>query len=475
MTDPRSPASERLRGARCLVTGGSRNLGRALCLGFARAGARVAFTYQRHTAEAEETRAALARAGAESRVFQGSVADADHARRVVDDLCAALGRRRRAGQQRRRLPRPPHRADRRGRLGRGDAVNVKGAYLFTRACLRPMLRAGAGRILNIGAFAVDRVSALPVAFAASKGALEAMTRALAREVGRYGVRVNCLDPGLCEVGHGRAPGGPAPRRIPPAGGAGPAGQRPTRSPAFAVWLSSPRTRSCRARPSRWTAGCERGRALVFGGSRIRRGGGVARLAARGVRATFTYRRKRRPGRRAGHGAGARARACDLRVPAEVRALAEEVRAGADLFIHCATIGRPLPSPKQPRLADETYAVNVRSAYVACQALLPDWATPGGGDVVVLTYVDGAHPTPMPAYFALTQTAVVGLVRALAKEFGRGGVRANAVQIGPSIDGVARELPVALLDDFERLSAIGRAGTAEDVARAIASSPWRTAT
>ena len=117
------------------------------------------------------------------------------------------------------------------------SVNVKGAYLFTRACLRPMLRAGAGRILNSGAFAVDRVSALPVAFAASKGALEAMTRALAREVGRYGVRVNCLHPGLCDAGMGErlaAPRRDEYRRLTALGRLGTVDE----IAAFAVWLSS---------------------------------------------------------------------------------------------------------------------------------------------------------------------------------------------------------------------------------------------
>jgi len=117
------------------------------------------------------------------------------------------------------------------------SVNVKGAYVFSRACLRPMLRASAGRILNIGAFAVDRVSALPVAFAASKGALEAMTRALAREVGRYGVRVNCLVPGLCDVGMGArlaAPRREEYRKLTALGRLG----TPEEIAAFAVWLCS---------------------------------------------------------------------------------------------------------------------------------------------------------------------------------------------------------------------------------------------
>jgi 3-oxoacyl-[acyl-carrier protein] reductase len=233
-----APAPDRLRGARCLVTGGSRGLGRALCLGFARAGARVAFTYQSHTGDAEETRAALGRAGAESRVFQGSVADADHARRVVEELSAVWGGVDVLVNNAAVFRGHPTVLTDEDDWDQVMSVNVKGAFVFSRACLKPMLRAGAGRILNIGAFAVDRVSALPVVFAASKGALEAMTRALAREVGRYGVRVNCLVPGLCETGMGERLAGPRRdeyRRLTALGRLG----TPEEIAAFAVWLSSP--------------------------------------------------------------------------------------------------------------------------------------------------------------------------------------------------------------------------------------------
>ena len=199
---PDPPGPPRLPLARCLVTGGSRNLGRALCLALARAGARVAFAYQRRTADAEETRAALERLGCEARVFQGAVTDGDHARKVVADLVAAWGGVdvliNNAAIFR---PLPTVLTEEEDWDATLD-VNVKGPYLFSRACLAPMLRAGAGQILNIAACAVDRVSELPVAFAASKGALIAMTRALAREVGRYGIRVNALSPGLCEEGMG---------------------------------------------------------------------------------------------------------------------------------------------------------------------------------------------------------------------------------------------------------------------------------
>jgi NAD(P)-dependent dehydrogenase (short-subunit alcohol dehydrogenase family) len=79
-------------------------------------------------------------------------------------------------------------------------VNVKGTYLFSRAVLKPMIRARNGHILCIGSFASERVIEAPVHFAAAKSALRGFTEALAREVGRYDIRVNLLAPGLLDVG-----------------------------------------------------------------------------------------------------------------------------------------------------------------------------------------------------------------------------------------------------------------------------------
>lgn len=212
-------------------------------------------------------------------------------------------------------------------------------------------------------------------------------------------------------------------------------------------------------------------ALLFGGTGYVGQAVLRALVARGVRVTFTYRRKAAAARALAEELGQNAVAIDLRAPAEIRALIAasfDAAAPPDILIHCAAQGRPIALPDvTDQLYEETQSINVRSAFVACQALLPRLAERGGGDVVLLTYVDGARPTPMPAHFALTQTAIIGLGQSLAKEWGGRGVRINAVQVGPLEDGVARELPLPLLADFERLSAIGRAGKAEEVARAIA--------
>ena len=79
-------------------------------------------------------------------------------------------------------------------------TNVKGAYLMSRAALRHMIRQKRGHVLVIGNFASERVIEAPVHYAASKSALRGFTEALAREVGRHGIRVNLLAPGLLDTG-----------------------------------------------------------------------------------------------------------------------------------------------------------------------------------------------------------------------------------------------------------------------------------
>jgi NAD(P)-dependent dehydrogenase (short-subunit alcohol dehydrogenase family) len=189
-----------LNGRRCLITGGSRGLGLELGLAFARAGARVAFTYSKSDDDAAEARSRIVAAGAEPLVFKGSVADAAHAQKTVGEVVARWGGIdvlvNNAGINQ-ILPI--------ALLEEEDwdlvmDVNVKGAYLFSRAALRHMIKAKRGHILNVGAFSSERIIEAPVHFAASKSALRGLTEALAREVGRYSVAVNLLAPGILDCG-----------------------------------------------------------------------------------------------------------------------------------------------------------------------------------------------------------------------------------------------------------------------------------
>ncbi|HVK88091.1 MAG TPA: SDR family oxidoreductase [Kofleriaceae bacterium] len=195
--------ARRLEGKRCVVTGGSRGLGRAMCEAFAAAGARVAFTYRTDAQDAEVTRASLVTLGCEPLVFQGDVADAAHVKDAVGALVKAWGGIdvlvNNAGITQILPIALLEEAD----FDAVIATNVKGPYLWSRAVLRSMIRARSGHILNIGSFASERVIEAPVHYAAAKSALRGMTEALAREVGRYSIKVNLLAPGLLDCGLAR--------------------------------------------------------------------------------------------------------------------------------------------------------------------------------------------------------------------------------------------------------------------------------
>ncbi len=198
----------RLLGKRCLVTGGARNLGRALCLAFADAGAQVAFTYHKSADKAAETERLLAERAShvsdyQPLCFQGSVTDAAHATRVIGVVCDHWGGVDVLCNSASEFQILPFALIEEGDWDRVMDVGAKGPYLFCRAALRPMLRQKSGHILNIGAFTEGRTATrLPAPYAAAKAALHGLTRALAQEVGRRGIQVNYLAPGLLDGGMG---------------------------------------------------------------------------------------------------------------------------------------------------------------------------------------------------------------------------------------------------------------------------------
>lgn len=185
---------------RALVTGGTRGLGRAIAFALAKRGAKVAVTYSKSDDDAAETKTLL---GPDALVFKGSVADGDHVKATVATVVKEWGGVdvlvNNAGVTQ-VLP-----------LALVEEkdwdlvmdVNAKGAFLFSRACLKHMIKARSGRILSIGNFASERMVEAPVHYAASKAALRGMTEALAREVGRYGITVNLLAPGILDTGLAR--------------------------------------------------------------------------------------------------------------------------------------------------------------------------------------------------------------------------------------------------------------------------------
>jgi 3-oxoacyl-[acyl-carrier protein] reductase len=180
-----------------LVTGGSRGIGRATVKALAGAGAKVAFVYRGNREAADLLVKEVGAAGGTVLAMQGDVADPEAAPRCVGTVLEKWGRIdilvNNAG------------VIRDGLFVRMDAdawntvinTNLNGTFAFCRAVVEPMaLRQRSGRIINISSVAAEHVNSGQTNYAASKGAVNAFTRALAVEVAGRNVTVNAIAPGF---------------------------------------------------------------------------------------------------------------------------------------------------------------------------------------------------------------------------------------------------------------------------------------
>lgn len=182
-----------------LITGGSRGIGAACVGAFARAGWSVVFLYRRAEEAAEALCARLRGEGLDVSCRRCDISDRDEVFRTVNDLLRTY-----------------HRFDALvnnagvAHIGlftdmteeQWDAlfaVNVKGAFNVTQAVLPSMISQGSGAIVNVSSMWGEVGASCEVAYSAAKAALIGMTKALAKEVGPSGVRVNCVSPGVIDT------------------------------------------------------------------------------------------------------------------------------------------------------------------------------------------------------------------------------------------------------------------------------------
>ena len=189
-----------LAGQRVLVTGGSGGIGQGICVVAAREGARVAFTWSGNESGAAATRALIEAAGGEALAVRADLREADAAARVVgtvEDAWQGVDVLVNNAAVSESVPFIL--------LDDGDVrdvmeLNVMAPFRLCRAAVRGMIRRKYGRIVNISSIAGSRTIPGPAHYAASKGALEGLTRSLAHEVGPYGVLVNAIAAGIFEGG-----------------------------------------------------------------------------------------------------------------------------------------------------------------------------------------------------------------------------------------------------------------------------------
>lgn len=185
-----------LTGKAALVTGGSRGIGKAIGLRLARQGADVAFSYRGNAAAAKATAAEIESIGTKTLSIQGDVKDPASAETVVKAALDAFGKVdilvNNAGVTRDDLIMRMSEEAWREVL----ETNLFGAFWMTKAVTRPMLKARAGRIVNITSVSGQAGQMGQANYSSAKAGLIGLTKATARELASRGITVNAVAPGF---------------------------------------------------------------------------------------------------------------------------------------------------------------------------------------------------------------------------------------------------------------------------------------
>ena len=188
-----------LAGSTALVTGGGRGVGKGIALALARAGCRVAVNYHTSADLAGETVAEIATLGGEAFAVHADVSVPAQVNGMLEAVIGRFGRLNllvnNAGIQTWKALLDVTETE------WDDVIdtNLKGTFLCTQAAARHMKEHGGGGIVNIGSGCNTLAFPRLVAYTASKGGIEMLTKVSALELGPLGIRVNCVAPGAIEI------------------------------------------------------------------------------------------------------------------------------------------------------------------------------------------------------------------------------------------------------------------------------------
>ena len=182
-----------------IVTGGSRGIGRGICLELARAGAKVVVNYAGHAEKAEETVRLIQEIGGNAIAVQGDVSKKEDVARLISTTLETYDKIdilvNNAGITRDTLLLRMKESD-------WDAVldtNLKGVFLCTKEVAKPMMKQRKGIIINISSVVGLTGNAGQANYASAKAGVIGFTKSIAKELASRGIRVNAVAPGYIQT------------------------------------------------------------------------------------------------------------------------------------------------------------------------------------------------------------------------------------------------------------------------------------
>lgn len=182
-----------------LVTGGSRGIGRAICIELARGGVTVLINYSSNIAAAEETKSAVESNGGKAELLPFNVGISSEVDSAFDKIKSSYGRLdilvNNAGIARDGLLARVKDEDWQSTID----TNLAGAFYCARAAARLMMKARYGRIINLSSIVGQSGNPGQSAYSASKAGLIGLTKSLAKELASRSITVNAIAPGFIET------------------------------------------------------------------------------------------------------------------------------------------------------------------------------------------------------------------------------------------------------------------------------------
>ena len=207
--------------------------------------------------------------------------------------------------------------------------------------------------------------------------------------------------------------------------------------------------------------------VVTGGSRGIGAAAVRLFAARGDRVLFLYEKNHDAANALALETGAQPICCDVADAVAVRAAFAQLSDVDVLICNAGIVHYGLMSMMDESAWDRIFDVNVKGIYNCVNAAMPHFLKKHSGSIVTVSSMWGQVGASCEAAYSATKGAVIALTKALAKELGPSGIRVNCVAPGVILTDMCANIESETLEELAAESAIGRNGTPEDVAKAMA--------
>ena len=207
--------------------------------------------------------------------------------------------------------------------------------------------------------------------------------------------------------------------------------------------------------------------VITGGSRGIGAAAVKLFARRGDRVYFLYEKNHTAAKAVAEETGAAPICCDVADTKAVKAAFETIGEVDVLICNAGIVHYGLMSMMEEEAWDRIFAVNVKGIYNCVNAAMPAFLRKHSGSIVTVSSMWGQVGASCEAAYSATKGAVIALTKALAQELGPSGIRVNCVAPGVILTDMCATVDPEILAGMAEENPLGRNGTAEDVAQAMA--------